>query len=422
MGLARALRSIRLIVTELALVVLASVLFTLFPQVTSDPDKAQRVLEGLGLLRPLARVLQLDHILGSWWFLGTLILSAASLTVVSVEQWKRARRAWTEQLSAASFRHAPFTRTWIRRAASASPVTSLKSRGRMGLLGLPLFHTGLLLVVIAGFLRMLFGTDALVDLYEGETLQANGAGYSAQWPGPFAKPFALDAPLTFEKLAPNPYSTGSLKGISARVRWVGAETPMTVSINDPLQFGPRTFYLTQTFGPAAFLEVEEGGRTSRTIQFLQRQEEGGYGATTQVGGLELKLKGVLQQNGDLDGKLEGRVLRNGGLLYAGALEPGQRLRLPSGEQLILHDLRFWAQFTGNRDWALPLAYAGFLLSFLGALLLFTVVKVDTALVIEPCEGGERVWVALRPRRFAPLYAERFERIVQDNGGPVEPDA
>ena len=64
------------------------------------------------------------------------------------------------------------------------------------------------------------------------------------------------------------------------------------------------------------------------------------------------------------------------------------------------------------------AFVAFAIAVLGFALIVTVVRVDTAVLVTPSAGGERVMVALRAQRFAPLYAERFERLVREQGGPA----
>ena len=48
-------------------------------------------------------------------------------------------------------------------------------------------------------------------------------------------------------------------------------------------------------------------------------------------------------------------------------------------------------------------------AILGIVLLFGFVPVDEAVFVE----GDRVVIAMRPQRFAPLFAERFERLCQE---------
>jgi hypothetical protein len=71
----------------------------------------------------------------------------------------------------------------------------------------------------------------------------------------------------------------------------------------------------------------------------------------------------------------------------------------------------WIRLRGSRDSAMWLAYLGFALAVIGATMIFTLVKVDACVIISPAGDRERVFVALRPQRFAPLFEERFQRLV-----------
>jgi hypothetical protein len=76
----------------------------------------------------------------------------------------------------------------------------------------------------------------------------------------------------------------------------------------------------------------------------------------------------------------------------------------------------WARLQGSRDSALWLAYTGMALVMLGATLIFMLIKRDFCIVITPLGERERVFVALKPQRFAPLFQERFEEFVRELGG------
>jgi hypothetical protein len=119
------------------------------------------------------------------------------------------------------------------------------------------------------------------------------------------------------------------------------------------------------------------------------------------------------------GSVEVRVMKGSVLLFAGDAQPGDTLSLPAGQRLTLHGTPLWARLQGSHDPALWLAYAGFALVILGAALIFAMVKVDGCLVVTPIGDREHVFVALVPQRFAPLFQERFQRLVQEQGGPAE---
>jgi hypothetical protein len=107
-----------------------------------------------------------------------------------------------------------------------------------------------------------------------------------------------------------------------------------------------------------------------------------------------------------------RVLDGDALVAAGRLERGSALALPDGTSLVLRDVRWWVRVTASRDPTAWPMFAGFAIAILGVVLMFGLVRVDTLVVAEPGEGGEKVTLAMRPQRLAPAFAERFERLVE----------
>lgn len=422
--LRRWLRSPRLIVAELILVSLSGAVMTAVPQA---PGEAAAGTGGAGApstLGSLASALQLDRVLGSWWFLALLGLSAASLWIVTLDQWRAALSLWRERPGPESFGAAPFRREWTRPAtagAAAEARATIATTGRASLLGSPLFHTGLLLVLAAGFVRMLFGAEALVDLYEDEVLPPLPAAFGAQWPGRLASPLALDRPLRLERLAVDTYPSGGLRMVSADVRLEGEPSSRRMAVNDPLRQGLTTLYLTQNLGPAALLRLDGPGGTEPVAVLLQPDGPGGsYAATTTLGGLEVRLRGEWRPGAEPPDRLQCRVLRDRALVFAGLVGTGAPVQIPGGGTLTLVGARRWARFTAQHDPSTPPIYAGFLLCLAGATLMFGLAKVDTAVVVQPCAEGERVLVALKARRFSALFRERFERLVREHGGPEAP--
>jgi hypothetical protein len=418
----RALRAPRVVVGELLAIAVAGVALTVVPQVT-DP----RAARAFGLEHPLASrvasALALDRILQSGWFAALLVAVTASLAVVLLDQWRRAVRLWRAPLAETDFRSAPYRREFERAAApiGARPP-GIRRTGALGLMGSPMLHAGLLVVVLAGAGRALFWADASVDLVEGEALPPDDpAAWSAQWAGPAARPFTLAEPLVLVRLEPARHPTGSLARIAARVA-VGAPPggrEARIEVNDPLRLGADHLYVSATHGPAALVEIHSrDGHEAKTL-LLEEGAGGKYRVSTvEAGGLEVKLRGAIGPDAALPGSLDLRVLRRGALLATGSLRPGQLVEFGSGEWLRLADIRYWASFQGARDGSRGWAFAGFALAVLGFALSVAVVRVDTAVLVTPSAGGERVVVALRPQRFAPLYAERFERLVREQGGPV----
>jgi hypothetical protein len=97
--------------------------------------------------------------------------------------------------------------------------------------------------------------------------------------------------------------------------------------------------------------------------------------------------------------------------------PGEQLAFPGGARVELAGLRWWSRFTAKRDPSVPLVFAGIALALLGTIL-SAFVRTDSLVRVEAGAepGTEHVLVALRPRRLAPMFRERFEALVRAEGG------
>ena len=342
------------------------------------------------------------HIFQSVWFALPTLFAAASLAMVVNEQFRRVRSQWRQQSSLVQFQSAPFKLEFERPTTTVNLQQKIWSERRLGLAGSLVFHGGLLLLILAGAWRALFISEAAVDLLEGETLPPNAA-WSAQWPGVFGRPFKLDQPLTLESVNGRRYSDGALRDL--RVKLSAGE----VAVNRQLQLGGSRLYLAQEFGPAALLEADSG-RPEAVL--LANNGHGNFSGEVARPG---DLKVFLSSNSERPSMLELRVMRGNALLMAGAFGLGESVALPNGEQLTLRAAPMWARLRGNHDSALWLAYAGMSLAMAGAAMMFCLVKLDFCVVVTPLGEGERVFLALKPQRFAPLFEDRFERFVREQG-------
>jgi hypothetical protein len=413
--LKRFLRAPRVILFELLSIAASGAALTAIPQAKDLAASRTFVVEHPTLAR-WTHAAALDRVVHSPWFLFLVLLAAASLLNVLVEQWRRLGRQWREPLAEGSFRSASFRRELDRPATGGGPRATFSTAGRIGLFGTPVFHLGLMLIVLAGVARALFSADGVVELAEGQTLAPDPRAFDAGSQGPLAAPFAFAAPIRFEHLAPERYASGALQQLAASlvVGEAGAARPEEIAINRPLDLGPDRLYLVAAHGPAAFVELEANGTAERTLVLLRLQGAVYEETSLHEGGLELRLRGRVGPQTPLPVAIEVRAVRGRDLLYVGTLGPGEGAELPGGVKLSLAAIRYWTTFQGSRDRSAFIAYAGFLLAGLGAALMFAVVKVDTAVVVTPTPAGEHVLVALRAHRFAPLYAERFERLVRES--------
>ena len=428
------LRSPKVIVGELLALVLVCSLGAALPQAgTATEAEWARFNSGGPLVTTLVRVFGLDHIFRSGWFLAVTAFAGASLVVIVCEQVKRLGAQWSQRLSEEHFRNAPYQAEFERDcgARTASPRFTAPGRRRqiwterrIGLLGSPVFHAGLLLIMLAGALRGLFGTEAVADLVEGETLPPVSGAWAGQWPGVLGRAFQLDCPVTLETVKAARYQDGDLRELRVRLtlqRNQGAQ-PAELAVNQDLKTGGDRIFLGSDFGPAALVEWQSAGAASRREAALLAEKAGGTfeGASSGPDGLRAYLRAQVGADGAHPERVEVRVMREGALLFTGDARAGQTLALRSGERLVLHGTPFWVRLRGSHDPALGLAYLGFALVMAGAVLIFAVVKVDACVLVTPMGERERVFVALKPQRFAPLFQERFEQLVCESAAGILP--
>jgi len=427
------LRSRKTICAEIAVLAVLCAIGASLPQagIATGPE-IQRFQESAPLLHYLAALLGLDHIFRSLGFALATILASASLLTVVIEQARRVSVQWRQKLSPAHFQAVPFKVEFERPAIStgssrgARPRVEVWTERKAGLLGSFVFHLGLLMILVAGALRALFGSEAMVDLLEGEELGTSPAAWSAQWPGALGKTVQLDRVVRVVRVQASRYPSGDLRDLKVRVHVLeeSGESDVEIAVNQDLSLPGTRLFLANEFGPSALLEWRQDGTGAhRQAALLRPVAPGEFRAAANLpNGDRVLLLASVDTAGNRPDRVQTRVMRGPSLLFAGDLSVGETARLPGGATLALSGTPFWARFRGSHDGSLWLAYGGFALVMLGASLIFTLAKLDWCLVITPCGERESVLVALRPQRFAPLYEDKFNAFVQrvksESGGQL----
>jgi hypothetical protein len=396
------------VVAELAALSLGFALAAGLPQ-QPEEDAVRAFASAWPWLGRLTAALGLHEVVTRWWFLGLVGLATASLVAVQLEQWRRVRRTFGGVPSRETLAAAPYRATLEPGAGAGGRAVPWQERsGRLGLLGSPVFHLGLLTLVVAGLVRVLTFGEAAARVFEREVLEAGPGSFQAARHGLLGRPFLLPVPLRLDAVVPTRYASGALERLEAKVTLL-ADQPRqaTLAINAPLELGDaRTLYLLQAHGVSAVLvERRQGG--AETTRLIDLDEAGAQlrGGFRSPDGWEVRLSAAQPEEGVPD-RAEVRAVRGGALLALQTVPVGGRLALDPGTSLELAGFGRWATVKANRDPSLPLFVAGVVTALLGVLLMFGVVTVDSAAWRE----GDRLVVAMRPHRFAPLFGDRFERL------------
>jgi hypothetical protein len=412
-NLKRFFRSPKIIIAELAALAFASALGAALPQTsTATATEIARLHSAGPFVTWLVKVFALDHVFSSVWFLLVTTAAAISLAIVVVEQFRRVRTLWNQSPSGASFQNAPFQAEFHRPATSLPPQLKIWSERKLGLTGSLVFHSGLLLIMLAGMFRALFATDAATDLLEAETLAPQAAAWTSQFPGVAAQPFSLDREITLREVKAARYADGDLQSLVMTIKVDGVVKE--IQVNQEVRVGGSRIFSGREFGPSAVVEWTQNGTVLRRAVLLAENGTGNYeGELTAGKNLRAYFRSQIDRAGNHPEMAEVRVMNGSVLLASETLPVGATLALPGAGKITLQGLPFWARIHGSRDSALWLAYTGMVLVMTGAALMFGLIKLDFCVVITPIGTREKVFVALKPQRFAPLFQERFERLVRE---------
>lgn len=399
------------VVSEVVAFAAGAALAASLPQ-QPDVDEIRRFAERWPTLARAAAALGLHEITTSPWFLALAALCFLSLVAVQVQQWPRLRRTWPARLDPAVFARAPFRRAApLGRARSVPPAPRFSATGRLALLGSPVFHLGLLLLVVAGLVRMLTFRDAVARAFEGQGFDTAPAAFDAERGGWLSRPFALPRPLTVREIREERYDSGALRQVTVRLELGGGGGAPAehheAAINSPLDVEDVRLYVASAHGLAAALElVSPAEARPEPLVVLLDERSGEWRGGVRRGDLELRFRANARPR---PRSLETRVLSGGVLLGISQLDLGSQIGFGGGRALRLQALSYWVQLRGSRDPSRPLFFAGVTIGIAGVVLMFGFTRVDTGVFVE----GDRLVVALRPHRFAPLYADRFERLCKE---------
>lgn len=247
-----------------------------------------------------------------------------------------------------------------------------------------LFHLGLLLIALAGFMNYLLLQRGYIQLIEGETFHGTEKEFAVTETGILQSGFSTDYSIRLDSVGVSHWDNGQLRELTSRLTVFqpggGPGTTATVAINAPLSLADLRVHQSFDHGYTLSLVLKDrAGVAVRSFFLLDSPRQRGQPAkmTTNFPATPYRLQ--MQFFPDISGRslqpaaplLSLKVFRGTTVVFDGLLLPGQGGPLErEGVRIRFEEFSRWSGLILQRQADRLPAYAGFLFCVLGALLLY----------------------------------------------------
>ena len=273
--------SVRTTITILFLLAGASIIGTVVPQ---DVPVEQLRQTAWSFGSRLVVVLDLHTVYRSWWFILLLILLSLNLLGCLLRRVGQIPAEWKGDPEKSSFKFALSDPRSVREikelvTAAVRPVLGAPSREvqggdgptvvwikeRIHLLGFPLIHSAIIVILVGGLLGLLYGVKGNIQIKEGET----GTDYTLS---PSGEVKSLPFTIAVDKFTLERYPSGQPKKYRSDVRLLknGAEVLKdSILVNSPLTYDGISLYQSDYrllgIKDVTFRVVEPSGKAEALI-------------------------------------------------------------------------------------------------------------------------------------------------------------
>ncbi|MFW8601221.1 cytochrome c biogenesis protein ResB [Desulfobacterota bacterium M19] len=453
------------IITLITAVGAASLMGTIIPQ---SADKTPRFLSAWQAANPLlykiVKLLQLDRIYTSVWFLALIAIITCSLCCSLYGQLQKALKSpdfdpgsntvSVQRKAICSFfvwRTAAAAETIIRlmkkRGYHHSPAESADSsllfnKNKIGRWGGIIFHCGLLCILLAGLWNMSLRQRGLAILTVGDNFNGQTGRWANTRTGISAGPFRPQFTISLDKFQPQYWNNDQIKSLFSEVTIVeqgGKSVIVPISVNNPGHVNGIKLFLSGDYGYALDLLLNSNSAHPVLAHILldvpaSRQETATYDMTIPTTAYRLHINFhpdrqkpsmlLTSPAADLTVSVPGEPP------FRAIILPGQSIVLPLGDTLTFNKVSYWTGIIFAKSYGIPLLYAGFGLCIIGAFLLYALpVKVaymqisaptdqqrdDYGRVQQGVHGAltQQISLSGRTRRYQALFDQELQEIAAE---------
>ncbi|VAX10950.1 hypothetical protein MNBD_GAMMA26-1783 [hydrothermal vent metagenome] len=426
-ALGRALASHNLALVLISLLALAVVLGGTLPQHSRLASEDLLALRNQWpLFSAWMDYLGLSAVFNSNWFMALNLALLVNIIAGTVLSLQRRYKLFYGQVQPSHQLHGigalpDFPLPLLEKGCAADlPVMTSKVRGAAGLLGLPLFHAGIAVIVAGGIWSSWVGFSAHIELAEGELYSGQQDKLVVERSGSVSPEFG--ALLRLDRAQVEIKDGKYLQDLNAhfsfrRGRGEPVERAVTVS-NHPLALAGYRIFLDNTMGYSAVLErsLPDGRSGPFFINFpVLRSEWNNPPPLTHRTLIELhdtSLHYHMTLEVGESPTLHLVVRQANSVVFDGKLVPGAGADL-GAYRIVFLGTAPWLGLLLTRDQAMSLVFAGFLL-VLGGFLLHLLVRFRRVEVVKNHTGWEvRAWVIRNDLWFETQWSG-WQKLVQSS--------
>ncbi len=296
-------------------------------------------------------------------------------------------------------------------------------KNKIGKWGGVFFHIGLLVVIIAALYGLAFQKRGFIQLIQTDTFQGKDKDWVVKRLGIFARDFDLGFKVYLNNFTPSYWENDQIKELESSLTIIndkGGNKEFALSLRDPIKFKGTKIYQSTHYGYSLGFVLEREGQDPVITQFLldapakkDKPFIGKMDFPTSDYILDMKfhpnmiepsfyatLPGV-----DLTVKEKGELRFKGTALFT------QRAWLGK-DTLTFAQIHYWTGLTFVKNYGMPLVYAGFTLSILGALLIFMLSYKEIHLKVIEDGDHIRLSMAGQAKRYKAIFSEEFKEIAE----------
>lgn len=425
----------KFVITLIILTLIAAFMGVIIPQVS---DKNPSYFEEWKLKSPLTfyivNLFQFNRVYTSIWFLSLVFIIMLSLGYSLYSQVMRNMKRKDFILPAAVVWDFIDTKTVIEQEnliefmkrrryfmKSKSDDLLVFSKNSINRWGGVIFHSGLLLIVIAALVGLAFQKRGFVQIMDGEVFSGMHDDFLVKELGIFQKRFDIGFKTQLLKFHHEYWETDQVKDISSLVNIIdkdGNTTVRTITVNTPVKYKGINIYQSFDYGYGLTFVLKRLDDSETVTHFLLDRPDKrtkpfvaktDFPQTPYI--FKMKFYPDISMNSFHLGKpiLYLQVLKGiNNQIFEGLVIHGNVINI-EGNLVRFHSILHWSGLIFVKSPDMSLAYAGFFISCIGASIIFLLPYKE----IFISHKGAVVSLYGRTNRYKPLFEEEMEEIKRE---------